>query len=231
MPTVTMSVRLDEKLKRDLSAWAAANQNSVNEIITRLVKTEIGHARANLETDLEAAKVELKRLTAVDMKFLDKAPGGKLTLEDFEEGELGRDYVEELMTLDDKFGDADVYRDGVDCFIVNDELGMAKWQFNRWSTCKEKLGQAPPDQEIVNKWGYITPETRKRINRICDHLETSPLGMMEGLGYKNMGRFYNVLHGHLEISPRARTLLANWIEYYEEEIGSQPQPPTLTVVK
>jgi predicted HicB family RNase H-like nuclease len=47
-----MSVRLDEKLKRDLSAWAAANHNSVNEIITRLVRTEIGHARANLETDL-----------------------------------------------------------------------------------------------------------------------------------------------------------------------------------
>ena len=83
MSTVTMSVRLDEKLKRDLSAWAAASHRSVNDIITRLVKTEVDHARANLETDLAGAKAELRRLTAVSLKFLDKAPGEKLTLADF----------------------------------------------------------------------------------------------------------------------------------------------------
>ncbi len=91
MPTAIISVRLDEKLKRDLSAWATANHKSVNGLITRLVTTEVDRARANLETDFEAAKAELKRLTAVSMKFLDKAPGEKLTLEDFDEGELGRD--------------------------------------------------------------------------------------------------------------------------------------------
>ena len=227
MPTVTMSVRLDEKLKRDLSAWAAANHTSVNDLMTRLAKTEVENARANLETDFEASKAELKRLTAVSMKFLDKAPGEKLTMEDFDEGELGRDYVEELMTLDEEFYRDGVDRDGVDRDCVEDELGTAKWKFEKWSTCKEKLGQEPPDQEIVNKWGYITPETRKRIFRILDYLDLNFSVLMKPLRYKNLASLWNVLNGGYEISPRVRSRLAQWIEYNEKDI---PKPPNLTLV-
>ena len=231
MPTVTMSVRLDEKLKRDLSAWAAANQKSANDLITRLVQTEVDHARANLETNFEAAKAELKRMTAVSMKFLDKAPGEKLTLEDFDEGELGRDYAEDLMTLDENFADWEFYRDGVERDCVEVDLGRAKWNFNTWSTCVEKLGQEPPDQEIVNKWGHITPETRKRIYRILDDLGLDYSVLMKQLGYRDRGSWSNVLNGHNEISPRVRTRLVQWIEFTEEEIASLPKPPNLTVVE
>ncbi len=231
MSTVTMSVRLDEKLKRDLSAWAAANHKSVNDIITRLVKTEVDHARANLETDFEIAKAELKRLTAVSMKFLDKTPGESVTLEDFEEGELGRDYVEEMMTLGEKNDDWEEYRDGVDRETVEGELGTAKWNFDTSSACIEELGQESPDQEIVNKWGYITPETRKRIDGILAHLKMNSGDLMAVLGYRSGIRLSNTLNGYYELSPRARTRLVNWIEYREEEIASQPQPPKLTVVE
>ena len=230
MATVTMSVRLDEKLKRDLSAWAEANHRSVNNIITRLVKTEVDHARANMKTNLQGAKAELKRMTAVSMKFLDKVPGEKLTLADFKEGELGRDYVEELMALGEKHTDWEEYRDGVDRELVEDDLGTAKWKFDTWSTCVEKLGQEPPDQEIANRWGHITPETRKRIFRICDDLGLDASVLMERLGYRDRSSWSNVLHGYNEISPRARARLARWIEYAEEEIASLPKPPKLTVV-
>lgn len=231
MPTATMSVRIDEKLKRDLSAWATANHKSVNDIITRLVTTEIDRARANLEAELEASKAEVKRLTAVSMKFLDKAPGERLTLEDFDDGELSRDYVEHLMTLDENFADWEFYREGVDRETVEEELGTAKWHFDTWSTCAESLGQEPPDQEIVDRWGRITPETRKRIDRIRDHLDIDFGTLMRPLGFKDKYRFMDVLNGNYEISPRARTRLANWIEYREEEIGPERDPPTLTVVK
>ncbi|KKM75659.1 hypothetical protein LCGC14_1388000 [marine sediment metagenome] len=230
MPTTTMSVRLDEKLKSDLSAWAAATHRSVNEIITRLVKTEIDQARANLDTELETAKAEVKYFTALSMKFLDKAPGEKLTLKDFAEDELGRDHVEDLMTLDDTCLGSEDYRDGVDRKTVEGDLAMAKWRFGIWSVCMEKLGQEPPDLEIVNHWGYITPETRKRVRRIEDHFKMNSRDSMGMSGYKSAASWWNVLNGYNEISPRARTRLADWLEYNEAKIGSQPEPPKLTVV-
>ena len=165
MPTVTISLRLDEKLKRDLSAWCEFEGHSVNDSIVKLIKQSLDSAQQSLAEDLEFAKSELKEWHAILMKIVDKVPGAKVVLDDFVEGEPGYEKVKFITGIDERYAeDSEDLIDGIPRDVAEDSFDHAKFWLDRRMKCREIWADdSLPNEDLVDERSY--PSARSGTGR------------------------------------------------------------------
>jgi hypothetical protein len=250
-----MSLRIDEKLKRDLKAISDSGRGSLNGWIEDELQKLVDTTKAEFPRRLNEARDKLKVYNELSMKFLELGPGENIKPEHFEEGTAARAKMDaeiaenigiehhnrnharvpnpEYSFKDDNgFDVTELDRDYVD-----QNLGYAKHNYDRLRRLSEALEDISiPNGDIVDKEGYLNAAARERIYALSEAAGTGRYADHWGtyFGFSERGYTWeNILHGHHVVSPTARARIASWLEWQEEELEEELKensPPELRLV-
>ena len=95
MAVVTKALRMDEKLKADIEAWARAERRPTNDLIVSILSEALASARQKIIKELSRHEARLTELDAVRAKAQGRQYWEIITVDEFETDELGRNWVDE----------------------------------------------------------------------------------------------------------------------------------------
>ncbi len=120
-----ITLHLPEHLGTVLEDWAEGDGRTVDELVEILVLDGLRERRRRAQNDLDEARRALEAVTAMLSKLLRKGPGAALVPTDFDENEVGR---VELMQL---LGGADEEEDAADMTMLRAAFDDASDQYRR----------------------------------------------------------------------------------------------------
>lgn len=232
MATVIMSVRLDERLKRALTAIAETRDFGVstNALIAEYLQGAADAELKELREKQAGLENALAESAAVMNKLIAKGAGSTVTVADFEEGEAGYEFVA-LREPDEDDGEYDDYdpdwyntRTGKPTNLdeVMHHLNAIARTRDKVHAALEAIGSEvlPSDAELVDEDGRLKIEVSKKLRELCRALGINSGVLAKEFGFKEHSYgWQRVIDGEVPMSARTRNKLHWWLIRSEEEVA------------
>lgn len=238
MPTVTMTLRIDEKLKRDLQALCRCFDYSLHSWLENELQCLVDAGKAALPRELNEARAKLRHYNELSMKLLELEPDEGIERKDLDDsmtvkaemsGAVAKPYanghvggLESDRDPDCSFKQrycherAELGRD-----FVEKQLEAAKREYDKLRQLAEFLAdETLPGADIVDEYGILTATTRERIYAVAGVLDVYAGDLGAEFGYGDLSLTWEkVLNRRIAIAPSIRRRISTWLERKEEELA------------